>query len=179
MTLNFQDLQKACAERADSKAFSHGLRDWSLTQWTNALAGETGELCNFAKKVERDGVNHDVDMGKEIADIVIYAIIVAEYVGIEFQHDWDFNDLNDVHLIPDDLKLHPLTHWTNILAARTGALCMFSEQNSKDKEDLWGCLLGIVIHCEVVAQYIGLDLGEEVRKKFNEVSEKRGVDIKL
>ena len=143
------------------------------------MAGETGELCNFAKKVERDGVNHDVDMGKEIADIVIYAIIVAEHVGIEFQHDWDFNDLNDVHLIPDDLRLHPLTHWTNILAARTGALCMFSEQNSKDKEDLWGCLLGIVIHCEVVAQYIGLDLGEEVRKKFNEVSEKRGVDIKL
>jgi len=82
VTLNFQELQKACAERADSTAFSHGLRDWSLTQWTNALAGETGELCNFAKKVERDGVNYDVDMGKEIADIIVYAAVIAEYAEI-------------------------------------------------------------------------------------------------
>lgn len=105
MTLNFRELQSKCAERADSSAFPHGLSDWRLTQWTNALAGEVGETCNYAKKVERDGVNYDKEIGKELADVVIYAAIVAEYVG--------------------------------------------------------------------------LDLGEEVRKKFNEVSAKRGVNIKI
>lgn len=105
MSLDFDTLQAACGERADSNAFKHTLREWLLTQWTNALAGETGELCNFAKKVERDGANNDVAMGEELADIVIYAGIIAEYIG--------------------------------------------------------------------------LHLGDEVRKKFNKVSEERGVDIKI
>lgn len=180
MTLNFQDLQKACAERADSKAFSHGLRDWSLTQWTNALAGETGELCNFAKKVERDGVNHDVDMGKELADIVIYGVIVVEYIGTNFVGDnfHCFKDLRNKRSA-QDLRSKNLTHWTNALAARTGILCGLSESECGVTIAIHEAVLNVIFESAMVAEYIGLDLDEEVRKKFNEVSDKRGVDIKL
>ena len=179
MTLNFQELQRACAEMADSTAFPHGLRDWSLTQWTNALAGETGELCNFAKKVERDEVNYDVDMGKELADIVIYAAIIAEYIGVNLHQKFcsAFEELKCV--IPRDLRSRGLTDWTNMLAARTGFLCYASECDHEDSEEMRSSLFDIVAKSAVVAEYIGVDLGEEVRKKFNEVSEKRGVDIKL
>ncbi len=31
----------------------HGLREWSPAEWTNALAGEVGELCNLTKKILR------------------------------------------------------------------------------------------------------------------------------
>lgn len=174
MTLNFQELQKACAERADSTAFSHGLRDWSLTQWTNALAGETGELCNFAKKVERDSVNHDENMGKELADIVIYAAIIAEYIRVKLASG-DFGSLKPAI----NLRSRLLTDWTNEIAAVTGALCSFAAHNSHDTEEIHFTLFQIVTNCATVAEYIGLDLGEQVRKKFNEVSDVRGVDIKL
>lgn len=40
--------QKRCEE-----GFGMKLSDWSLSQWSNAVAGETGELCNIIKKVER------------------------------------------------------------------------------------------------------------------------------
>ena len=38
------------ARRAENAG---GENSWRLTDWTNALAGETGELCNIAKKLNR------------------------------------------------------------------------------------------------------------------------------
>lgn len=170
--LSFDVLQKACLERANSKAFDHSLRDWSITQWTNALAGETGELCNFAKKVERDGVNYDVDMGKELADIVIYAAIIAAYINVDLK-----SSLHE-HFAQGFLRSRILTDWTNDLAALTGSLCGHASLGA-EKGLVEGVLMTIVTQCSMIAEYIGLEIDEEVRNKFNEVSEKRGVDIKL
>lgn len=76
------------------------LRDWSVAEWTNALAGEAGEACNIAKKILR----HDLGMignvsnptkdtraelvdklGCELADTVLYAVITAGHIGLDLQ----------------------------------------------------------------------------------------------
>ena len=63
--------------------------DWSLSEWTNALAGEVGEACNFAKKLhrgdygEKDSESYKEGIKlflKELADVVTYADIAAQQV---------------------------------------------------------------------------------------------------
>ncbi len=57
---------------------------WRMGQWGNAIAGEVGELCNMIKKRERDGevAISGKDIGKELADIVIYADLIASKIGL-------------------------------------------------------------------------------------------------
>lgn len=73
-------------------------RPWSIAERLNALCGEAGEAANVAKKILR----HDLGMignvkaptkesrqelcemlGDELADIVIYASITADELGID------------------------------------------------------------------------------------------------
>ena len=72
--------------------FKHELASWSEAEWTNALAGEAGEAANFGKKLIRfrDGVagNKNVTrdeieakLGRELADVVIYADLTAQRIG--------------------------------------------------------------------------------------------------
>lgn len=102
--LTFQRFSRINLKRS-AQFFNHKLADWSGSDWGNALAGEVGETCNLIKKLRR---NEDIDyaeIGKELADVITYA--------------------------------------------------------------------------DLLAQFYGLDLGECVRKKFNEVSDRRGVAIKI
>ncbi len=82
--MDFQVLKKANSERmATTDAYKKCREEWSLSDWSNALAGETGELCNWVKKVRRgDNVNME-ELGKELADIVIYADLLAEKLGLD------------------------------------------------------------------------------------------------
>lgn len=57
--------------------------DWSATDWATALAGEVGELCNFIKKHRRGDVIEVADIGKELADVVIYADLLATYFNLD------------------------------------------------------------------------------------------------
>lgn len=82
----------------------HDPKDWSPAEWTNALAGEAGELCNVTKKILR----HDkriqqlaVDEGREyssgtraellqkaaneIADVYTYLDLVAQRLDLDLQ----------------------------------------------------------------------------------------------
>lgn len=69
--------------------FKHdeGLVDWSPAEWSNAMAGEAGEACNLTKKLLRDGADAvDLEeLGDEIADVVIYADLVATRLGIKLE----------------------------------------------------------------------------------------------
>lgn len=64
---------------------------WSLLEWTAAMAGETGEACNVAKKIRRlafalpnkqAGLSeHDekalrVKLAQEVADSILYGLII-------------------------------------------------------------------------------------------------------
>lgn len=64
--------------------------DWSLPQYGNAIAGEVGELCNIIKKMDRLNVPGDSelsteDIGKELADIICYACLIASRADLNLE----------------------------------------------------------------------------------------------
>jgi NTP pyrophosphatase (non-canonical NTP hydrolase) len=80
MMLTFEELREQNVDRC--AAVFHPLAHWSPTDWGCALAGEVGELCNLLKK-ERRGEGLDViAAADELADVVIYADLLAARLGI-------------------------------------------------------------------------------------------------
>lgn len=57
-------------------------KKWTLTDWACAMAGETGEACNLIKKLRRGEKIPPRNVGKELADIVIYADLLADKLGL-------------------------------------------------------------------------------------------------
>jgi NTP pyrophosphatase (non-canonical NTP hydrolase) len=82
---------------------------WNLSAWGNALAGEVGELCNRIKKLEiaeELAINEDLpgirresvqEIAKELADVVIYADLLAARLGIDLGEAvrQKFNEVSD------------------------------------------------------------------------------------
>jgi len=76
-------------------AFGIELSDWRLSQWSNAVAGETGELCNICKKIDRGDYKNDRDkydaanvaLGKEAADVVIYLDLLCKRQGLNLAEE--------------------------------------------------------------------------------------------
>jgi hypothetical protein len=68
-----------------------------LTDWACALAGETGEACNLIKKLRRGDAIDTEDIGKELADVVIYADLLAARLGIDLGEAvvQKFNEVSD------------------------------------------------------------------------------------
>ena len=66
-----------------------GWREWENIYYSNAVAGEAGELCNVVKKSIGGGTKHDLrspaefdrDIKEEIADMAIYLHIFALKLG--------------------------------------------------------------------------------------------------
>lgn len=57
--------------------------DWSVGDWGNAIAGEVGELCNLLKKVRRREPIDTRKIADELADVIIYADLIAHEFGID------------------------------------------------------------------------------------------------
>jgi NTP pyrophosphatase (non-canonical NTP hydrolase) len=57
--------------------------------FSNALGGEAGEVCNVVKKLERERLGYPgsratmEDLADELADVIIYADLLAETCGID------------------------------------------------------------------------------------------------
>ena len=91
--LSFSELRRANVARCEE--VFHPLDSWSPTDWATALAGEVGEACNFVKKLRRlDRADSELDtelnrerlrceIGKELADAIIYADLLAARLGID------------------------------------------------------------------------------------------------
>lgn len=81
--LNLRELARLNRLRCDT-VFAH-CGDWGLTDWTNAVAGEAGEACNQTKKMRRGDDLADPlgALGKELADVVIYADLCAQAAGLD------------------------------------------------------------------------------------------------
>ena len=104
--LTLKKLQKASTERCGRW---HDLHEWSLSDWAVAMAGECGETCNVVKKLNRDegdirGNRESRDelmhrLGEEIADTVLYAVLLAERAGINLEREIivKFNEVSDRH----------------------------------------------------------------------------------
>jgi len=52
MSLNLEHLRFINAARA-ARWHKGGIESWSITDWSNAMAGEMGEACNAVKKLRR------------------------------------------------------------------------------------------------------------------------------
>lgn len=84
----------------------------------------------------------------------------------------------------------PPDKWTNALAGEVGEACNITKKMGRgDYPDQFAMadavrelakeLADVVIYADLCAARLGIDLGEAVRDKFNEVSRRRKVDITL
>ncbi len=77
--LTFSKLRKINIKRCEKIYHEDGGIDaWSPNDWMTAVCGEVGEAANFLKKIKRgdEGVTVQ-DVGKELADVVIYLDLLA------------------------------------------------------------------------------------------------------
>jgi NTP pyrophosphatase (non-canonical NTP hydrolase) len=89
--ITFEYVQEA--NRARGKAWHGDAAEWTMSDWGVALGGEVGEALNIIKKLnrERDGLvgnnkskaELEEALGKELADIVHYSMIIANVLGID------------------------------------------------------------------------------------------------
>lgn len=80
--LTFSRLRKTNVTRCE-KYIKHRLTEWTAAEWSNAMAGECGEACNLTKKLRRGDKIDIKDIGKELADVVCYADLLAAKLGID------------------------------------------------------------------------------------------------
>jgi|TARA_Y100000310_G_scaffold345664_1_gene467912 NTP pyrophosphatase (non-canonical NTP hydrolase) len=120
MTVTFQQLRAANEARLHAWHGQEAMEGdvpqvWTLSDWGVAAAGEMGEACNIIKKLNRyrDGLvgNKEtkeelmVELGIEIADIVIYLDLLALAAGIDLgeQVVSKFNAVSKKHGFPQNL----------------------------------------------------------------------------
>jgi NTP pyrophosphatase (non-canonical NTP hydrolase) len=94
--LTFKKL-KSANRRRNREAFDGG--GWTASDWGNALAGEVGEACNFIKKMRRGDQIAMKDIGKELADVVTYADLLAQHLGLDLEEcvRQKFNEVSARH----------------------------------------------------------------------------------
>ena len=97
--LTFRRLRKVNVLRCKT-AFKRRLSDWSLAEWSNAMAGECGEACNITKKMLRGDKNikeYRNELAKEIADIIVYTDLLAAAADIDLEKAVieKFNEVSD------------------------------------------------------------------------------------
>ena len=63
----------------------HGVNEWMPWDWSNAMAGEVGEVCNLTKKMLRGEEIDKSEVAKEIADVIIYADLLAARLTIDLE----------------------------------------------------------------------------------------------
>jgi NTP pyrophosphatase (non-canonical NTP hydrolase) len=92
--ISFEELRLANAARVvefrnaqGEIAHPHGVDNWTIAEWTNALAGEAGEACNLSKKIRRGDfmgtrlLGAYQDLVDEIADVVVYADLCLQKIS--------------------------------------------------------------------------------------------------
>lgn len=91
--LRFDKFHKANIKRCET--VYHSIDSWSLSDWGNALAGETGEACNYIKKLRRLESLEETpsilktkfklksDLAKELADVFCYLDLLSARLNID------------------------------------------------------------------------------------------------
>jgi NTP pyrophosphatase (non-canonical NTP hydrolase) len=96
------------------------LSQWSLLEWCGAMCGEAGEAANYAKKIRRlelelpnkeAGIDKtdleilQVKLAKELADVIIYALLTMSTLGCDAEEiiKQVFNQKSDEYGFPEHL----------------------------------------------------------------------------
>ncbi len=77
--VGFGELAHGNAARTD---VFDGIDKWSASEWASDMAGECGEACNLIKKLRRGDDINPLEIGRELADVVIYADILSQKLGL-------------------------------------------------------------------------------------------------
>jgi len=119
-----QTLSAISATNRDRCVRWHGAgMPWTASDWSNALAGETGELCNIVKKIRRieTGVLHSYNtpdmvtlidkLKDEVADVFLYLDLVAYHFGLDLESCIirKFNMVSEAQNFPERLGHHAPT----------------------------------------------------------------------
>ena len=112
MSLTFKQISKINYKRA-LRWHKDSLNDWSISDWSTAMAGEAGEICNAVKKLRRlesefTSINESdrqinskkeaiEKIGAEIADTFLYLNLLAIRCGLDFEQEIikKFNSTSD------------------------------------------------------------------------------------
>jgi NTP pyrophosphatase (non-canonical NTP hydrolase) len=79
--LSFAELRATNVRRCEQ--VFHPVAEWSPTDWACAMGGECGEALNLVKKLRRGEPIPVEEIGKELADLITYADLLAERLGID------------------------------------------------------------------------------------------------
>lgn len=60
------------------------------------LAGETGELVNLVKKLNRDGMVDEARIGDELADVFTYLLLLADAFDVDLLAAWRAKRLTNI-----------------------------------------------------------------------------------
>ena len=104
MSLTLKEYQERNIAHS-AKAFPE-CKDWVITDWTNAIAGEAGEACNIAKKVRRgDFTISEAKKAilKELADTMCYCSILMSVMRADIEEV--VNDKYDEIVVRHETKL--------------------------------------------------------------------------
>ena len=163
--LTFKSLREANIERA--KQYKSAC-EMDANFFLLCIFGEVGELCNFIKKERRDNKSYEQEIRKELADIVIYMDLLAEKMQYKFDNRWvaSFDNIrrhNEPHLYRKDIQQ----------LARN----IFKMSVKLPKSKSWFNVM--LSEIDQLAAAYTCNLGQEIRNKFNEVSDRIGVQVYL
>lgn len=75
------------------------------------------------------------------------------------------------------------TDWATAVAGETGELCNLIKKKRRgdhvETEAIANEAADVVIYLDILCQRLGINLGNAIVNKFNEVSEKRGSNVKI
>lgn len=160
-------------------------RPWTDTEWVLAIGGEAGEACNIIKKLQRaqqgmagnGGSTIETltqDLGAELADVVIYAVVVA---GLK-RHILPWRDFRGLRKAARGQRDNAITlpslgcellWWVGTMAVTDGTQDTLTSRQIE----------GLILAAADLADVVGIDLGAAVVEKFNTTSEKLGFPERL
>jgi NTP pyrophosphatase (non-canonical NTP hydrolase) len=119
-SLTFAQVSRINADRANEwhRGFpDHDGTGWTGADWSNAMCGEAGEAANVVKKLRRNecGLRGNVDadptelveqLASEIADVILYADLLATKYGIDVPSAIisKFNEISEREGLPQRLE---------------------------------------------------------------------------
>lgn len=138
MMLSFESLREANVRRCET-AF-HRIDQWKPWEWSNAMAGEVGEMCAE---------------GLSLMTALTARAGAACNLTKKMNRIWPANQFIQNWNKPEDQRIEELA------------------------EKVADELADVIIYADLFASAIGRDLGEIVRKKFNQKSDEIGSTVRL
>jgi NTP pyrophosphatase (non-canonical NTP hydrolase) len=158
-----------------------GLGEWSIADWTVAMAGEVGEVCEVVAIPPPLRITSWRELlQNEIGDVFAYLDLLAQAAGEKLAVC--------IEATPPALWPMDIQSGAMLVATESGKLCDVVKKLNRVRDGLPGntagaaqlhhqfrCRIGAIARAlEVLADYCAMDLESCVAVKFNAVSERWG-----